>query len=230
MYGLVGNYLGILPSLANMKITKLGHCCLLIQTKGLTILTDPGNFSKAQDTVVGIDVVLITHEHADHFHLTSLQAVLKNNPEARVFTNSSVGQKLAEVGIAFTLLEGQAETEVGGVALAAFDHQHEEIFEEVGQVQNTGYFIDNRLFYPGDAFCEPGRAVEILALPVAGPWCRIAAAIRYALSVAPKKVFPVHDGMLILERRAAFYIVPEKVLAEKGIEFVNLEEGDEKGF
>lgn len=213
-----------------MKITKLGHCCLLIKTKGLTILTDPGNFSNAQDTVVGVDVVLITHEHTDHFHLTSLQAVLKNNPEVRVFTNSSVGKKLAEAGIVFTLLEGRAETEVEGVAIAAFDHQHEEIFDEIGQVQNTGYFIDDRLFYPGDAFCVPVRTVEILALPVAGPWCRIEAALRYALSVAPKKVFPVHDGMLIPERSAAFYSTPEKVLIEKGIEFVNLQEGEEKNF
>lgn len=213
-----------------MKITKLGHCSLLIQTKGLVILTDPGNFSVAQDTVVGIDVILITHEHTDHFHLVSLQAVLKNNPSARVFTNSSVGQKLAEAGITFTLLEGRSKTEVAGVVIAAFDHRHEEIFDEIGQVQNTGYFIDDRLFYPGDAFCEPEHAVEILALPVAGPWCRIEAAIRYAFSVAPKKVFPVHDGVLIPERSAAFYTVPEKVLAEKGIEFVSLREGEGKDF
>jgi len=28
-----------------MKITKLGHCCLLIETKGKRVLTDPGSYT-----------------------------------------------------------------------------------------------------------------------------------------------------------------------------------------
>ena len=70
------------------------------------------------------------------------------------------------------------------------DGKHAEIFEEYGQVQNTGYFIENKLFYPGDAYTEPGKVVDVLALPVAGPWCKSAEAIAYAIRVQPKKAFP----------------------------------------
>ena len=51
-----------------MKIKKIGHCCLLIQTGRLNILTDPGAFSVEQNSIKGIDIILITHEHdvAEH--------------------------------------------------------------------------------------------------------------------------------------------------------------------
>lgn len=52
-----------------MKITKFGHCCLLIEENGVRILTDPGTYSTQQSEVKNIDFVLITHEHADHFQL-----------------------------------------------------------------------------------------------------------------------------------------------------------------
>jgi L-ascorbate metabolism protein UlaG (beta-lactamase superfamily) len=213
-----------------MKIKKIGHCCLLIQTNNLTILTDPGAFSTDQNLITGIDVVLITHEHADHLHTGSLKEILRNNPEARVVTNSGVGKALDEAGIKFELLEGREQTEVAGVSLEAFDGTHEEIFEEIGQVQNTGYFIDSKLFYPGDSFHNPEKPVDVLALPVAGPWCKIPDAIRYALSVRPKKAFPVHDGMLQADRIGSSHNIPEKVLSENGIDFIVMNEGDEKEF
>ncbi|HZX00938.1 MAG TPA: MBL fold metallo-hydrolase, partial [Candidatus Paceibacterota bacterium] len=64
-----------------MKVTKFGHCCLLIEENGLRVLTDPGVYSEAQNEVTGINVVLITHEHQDHFHLDSMREIIKNNPE-----------------------------------------------------------------------------------------------------------------------------------------------------
>lgn len=213
-----------------MHIKKLGHCCLLIKTNGLTILTDPGAFSDEQNSVTGIDVILITHEHFDHLHIPSVALVLKNNPGAQVITNSGVGVKLAEANIAHTIVEGRGSIRVGAVEIEAFDGKHEEIFEDIGQVQNTGYMIDSGLFYPGDSFHIPGRAVDVLALPVAGPWCKIPDAIRYALAVRPKKVFPVHDGMLQPERIGGSHKIPEKVLTDAGIEFIAMNAGDEREF
>jgi L-ascorbate metabolism protein UlaG (beta-lactamase superfamily) len=213
-----------------MKIKKIGHCCLLIKTDTLTILTDPGAFSTEQNTITGIDIVLITHEHADHFHVESLQQVLKNNPQAQVITNSGVAKKLTELGIAHTIIEGRNSTIVKEITIEAFDGKHEEIFEQIGQVQNTGYFIANKLFYPGDSFHNPNVPVDVLAVPVAGPWCKIPDAIAYALAVKPKQAFPVHDGMLQKDRIGGSHKIPEKVLAENGIQFVVMHEGDEREF
>lgn len=205
-----------------MIIKKIGHCCLLVKLdNGVTVLTDPGTYSTGQNDVTGVDLVLITHEHADHFHVESLAQVLAHNPNAQVITNSAVGKKLDEAKIAYTLLEGDKSLDLAGVLLEAHDCKH---FEEFGQVQNTGYFIGGKLFYPGDAFCDPHKPVDILALPVAGPWCRIRDSIRYAILLAPKKVFPVHDGN---QRQAGVvHRVPSQVLPQHGIEWVSMNEGD----
>ena len=213
-----------------MLIKKLGHCCLLIKTGNLTILTDPGAFSIAQNLITGIDIVLITHEHSDHLHTESVKEILKNNPDARIFTNSGVGKKLDEENIKYSLLEGNNSEEINDVKIEAFDSKHEEIWQEIGQVQNTGYFIDNKLFYPGDSFYNPEKPVDVLALPVAGPWCKIPDAIRYCLKVKPKKAFPVHDGMLQEDRIGASHKIPEKVLTENGIEFISMLSGEEREF
>lgn len=179
-----------------MTITKLGHCCLYIEHKGLRILTDPGSFT-AEHIVPGpVDVILITHEHGDHFHVPSVTAVLAKNPDARVICNRGVGTLLNAEGIKHEVVDGTSETIVSDVPITAHDGPHAEIFDDFGQVQNTGYFIDNTLFYPGDAYTEPAKHVEVLALPVSGPWCRVKDVITYLHSVAPAHAFPVHDGLL----------------------------------
>ena len=213
-----------------MKIKKIGHCCLLIKTSNLTIITDPGAYSIEQNSVTGIDVVLITHEHADHLHINSLKEIIKNNPAVKIFTNFAVGKKLEEALISYSLIKDKESAEVDGVSIEAFDSRHEEIFEEIGQVQNTGYFIDKKLFYPGDSYCNPDKQVDILALPVAGPWCKIPDAIHYALEIKPKKAFPVHDGMLQKDRIGAAHNVTNDVLTKNGIEFIIMNSGEEKEF
>lgn len=213
-----------------LKIKKLGHCCLLIKIGGLTILTDPGNFSSEQDSVSGIDLILVTHEHADHLHVDSLKKVLKNNPKAEVITNSSVGKILDAENIKYKIIENGQVFDFSELLIESFDGKHEEIFENFGQVQNTGYFIGGRLFYPGDSFIDPKKPVDILALPVAGPWCKIGYVIRYALKLKPKNVFPVHDGMLIKDRVGGSHKVPQKILTENGINFAGMLEGEEVEF
>jgi len=202
----------------------------LVETKGLRILTDPGAYSVLPTDIRNIDIVLITHDHQDHVHAESLQELLKNNPNAEVITNSEVGKKLEELSIGYKKLEGRESETIKEVLLEAFDCKHEEIYGDFGRVQNTGYFIDNKLFYPGDSFFNPGKHVDTLALPVAGPWCTIHDAVDYALDVKPKKAFPVHDGMLLPDRRGITRKLPEKMLSENGIEFIDMIEGDTKEF
>ena len=179
-----------------MKITKFGHCCLLIEEKGLRILTDPGSYSTMQNDVKDIDIVLITHEHQDHFHIESVKQLLKNNPQAKIITNSAVGALLAKENIAFTLVADGQKSNEKGIVFEGMGKEHATIYKDIGKVENTSYFIGERLFYPGDALYNPHRPVEILALPVAGPWMKISEAIDYLLALSPKKAFPVHDAVL----------------------------------
>src|SRR3989344_5876686 len=179
-----------------MRITKLGHCCLIIEEAGVRIMTDPGMFSTAQNDVKNIDVVLITHEHQDHLHIDSLKTVLKNNPGVKVITNRGAGKLLEKEGISYEILEDKQNKTVSSVLLEGYGEKHAIIYKDYGQVVNTGYFIANRFFYPGDAFYDPRKPIDILALPAAGGWLKTSEAGEYAMKLKPKVTFPVHDANL----------------------------------
>jgi L-ascorbate metabolism protein UlaG (beta-lactamase superfamily) len=211
-----------------MLIKKLGHCCLLIKLPNLTILTDPGSYSTLQNEVKGIDLILITHEHGDHLHIESLKKVLMHNPDAKIITNVSVGKLLDVENISYSIISDGQSTTIENILIEGFGTLHEEIYDGFGRVENTGYFIDNKLFYPGDAFTDPKKPVDILALPVAGPWMKIHEAIDYAQLIKPRIAFPVHDGGL--KQSGASHLVPIQFLPENNIEFVAMNEGDEHEF
>ena len=188
-------------------------------------MTDPGDFTKGQEKEKNISAILITHEHGDHLHIESLKKVLENNPKAEVITNSAVGRLLHEAGIAYRVVENGAGREVAGVSICSFGNLHAEIYESLGRVQNTGYMIDT-LCFPGDAFEDPQHPVEILALPVAGPWMRMKDALEYAKALKPRTSFPVHDAF-IHDWASFIYKWPTTVLGPLGIDFQRLELGKE---
>ncbi len=193
-------------------------------------MTDPGSYNITEQSIEkNINLILITHEHGDHLHIDSLKKVLANNPDTRIITNEAVGKLLSAEGINFEVLENKIAKEILGIDFEAHDCRHEEIFEEFGQVQNTGFFIDKRLFYPGDAFYNPGKVVEILAWPVAGPWTKVKDSMKYVLEIKPKVCFPVHDGMLA-PNFGTCHRVPAAVLPKFNIEFRSFEENKEEEF
>jgi L-ascorbate metabolism protein UlaG (beta-lactamase superfamily) len=186
-----------------MNITKLGHCCLLIEHKGVKILTDPGVFTlEAQEQVTGIDIILITHEHQDHFHIESLKKILLHNRDAIVVTNDAVGAYLTKEAIAYAQVCDGDSSELKGIKFEGFGKDHAEIYGTMGLVTNTGYFLDDIFYFPGDNFYPPKlgqaiRPVDILALPVAGPWVKMSMAIDFAKLIKPRTAFGVHDGMIL---------------------------------
>ncbi len=66
-----------------MKLTHLGHACLLVETDDARLLIDPGTMSTFED-VRDLDAVLVTHQHADHVDAPRLAALLAANPGARL--------------------------------------------------------------------------------------------------------------------------------------------------
>lgn len=204
---------------------------MLIEEKGTRILTDPGSYTDAQNNLKNLDVVLITHEHIDHFHVESVKKILENNPQVQIITNSAVNLLLEKEEIfGVQIVEDAQIFEYKGIKFGGFGKEHEEIYQERGKVMNTGYFISEKLYYPGDSFFVPNVKVDVLAMPVGGGWLRIRDAISFALNVNPRLVFPVHDimyndiGIAITKRH------PQDVLKENGIDFVALEIGKEYEF
>ncbi|HEY0907913.1 MAG TPA: MBL fold metallo-hydrolase [Candidatus Paceibacterota bacterium] len=209
-----------------MKITKLGHCCLVIEIRGTRFLTDPGSYTTAQNEAKNIDCIVVSHEHTDHLHVESLKTVLKNNPGAVVISNASVGKILEKESIPYTCVAHKQSTTVKGVAISGEGLKHAPIYTDYEQVENTGYFFDGKLFYPGDAFYKPESPVDILAFPVTAPWCKISEAMDYVLDVKPRVAFPVHDGNLVRQNGITVRL-PGIFLPKAGIQFIALELGKE---
>lgn len=210
-----------------MKIKKHGHCCFIAEpVPGVRIMTDPGMFSSSQNEERNIAAIVITHEHGDHLHVESVEAVLAGNPGAVVITNSAVAKILADKGIECVKVEDKESYDLKGVKITGFGSVHAEVYESYGQVQNTGYMIGG-LCFPGDNFEMPEGKADILALPVAGPWMRIKDAITYAKALHPRVAFPVHDAILA----PAAKFLPKmagQILAEDNIDFQMLELGQEQ--
>ena len=213
-----------------MKITKFGHCCLLIEENGVRVLTDPGSYTETQDEIKNIDVILITHEHQDHFHIPSVKKILENNQDAIIITNSSVGNLLKNEGIDSVIVEDSEDFTFKEVKFRGFGKDHAVIYKEMGLVENTGYFVGEKLFYPGDSFFDPKEKIEILAVPFAGPWMKISEAIEYVLKINPKKCFPVHDGGLNPSGQGFGKRVAPQIFQNNGIEFISLEIDEETEF
>ncbi len=180
-----------------MNITKFGHCCLLLDINGTKIVTDPGSFTTAQNELHEINIILITHEHQDHFHVESVKQMLENNPGATVVTNSAVGALLEKERIASTCVGDGQRAEINGITIEGFGKDHAPIYGEMGQCENTAYMVAEKFYFPGDNFHVCGKPVEVLALPVSGPWMKMGDAIDFAKQVNATKAFGVHDGMIM---------------------------------
>ncbi len=210
-----------------MKITKLGHCCLLLQNDGVTIMTDPGNYSiEAQESQIGIDLIVITHEHQDHFHIDSVKKLLGTNPQAVVVTNSAVGKLLEAQGIAATIVGDGQSAEVKGVKIEGFGKEHARIYADMGNVENTGYLLNEKFYFPGDNFHQPGKPVDILALPVAGPWLKVSETIDFAKAVKARVAFGVHDAMIIPAFRPFVGMLMKSFVPDT--EYVSLQDGENR--
>jgi L-ascorbate metabolism protein UlaG (beta-lactamase superfamily) len=128
-------------------------------------------------------------------------------------------------GYTIQVVEDGAKTAVKSMDIEAFGNEHALIYPGFNLGQNTGYFFNNKLFYPGDNLTSPGKTVDILALPVAGPWLKVGEAIDYALKIKPRLAVPVHDGNL--KTPGGEYGIPPRFLKPAGIEFMPLEIGKE---
>ena len=198
-----------------MTITKLGHSCLVIQEGALKIIIDPGSYTvEGIKSITDLDVILITDEHQDHFDVGSIEILRANNPGVKIFTQRSVQKMLADKNIPSELILDKQVITIKDITIEGCGEKHAVLHSSIPQTDNTGYIIGGRFFHPGDALTMPGKPIEILALPVTGPWVKMSESIDYAIAVHPKVCFPIHDG------RGAFIKYFEKVLPEHDIKFI----------
>jgi L-ascorbate metabolism protein UlaG (beta-lactamase superfamily) len=179
-----------------MKLTKRLHSCVQLEKDGRTLVIDPGAFSEP-DAGLGADVLLVTHEHPDHFEEGRIRAALDANPGAELWTLRSVARKLSAAypGRVHTVGHGDA-FDAAGFAVRVHGELHAVIHPDVPRITNVGFLVDGSLFHPGDALTVPDAPVDTLMLPVHAPWNKIAEVIDYVREVKPRQAIDIHDAYL----------------------------------
>ena len=191
-----------------MRLTHLGHACLLVETADQRILVDPGVFSPGFEEVADLDAILVTHQHADHVDVGRLPRLLELNPGARLLTEAQTAGVLLEADIAAQQLTPGEPTRVGPVEVTPVGELHAVNHDRVARVGNTGVVLraegEPSLFHPGDAYdAEPG-AVDVLALPLSAPWCAMRDTLAFVRRISPRYAVPVHDALLSDVGRALY--------------------------
>lgn len=180
-----------------MKLTKHEHACVVFEKDGGSIVVDPGSFSAgAGDIIGGASAILITHEHFDHVNEAAIKEALAARPELRVYAPSSLAGTFADHAGQFTAVAAGDSLTIGGFSVSVHGSTHAVIHPDIPVIPNVGYFIDESVYHPGDAFYVPDVRVGTLLLPTSGPWMKIGEAADYVRAVRPDAVVQIHEMLL----------------------------------
>ena len=177
-----------------MKLTHLGHACLLVETAGARLLVDPGTMS-AFDDVRDLDAVLVTHQHPDHVDAARLAALLAANPGARLVVDPDSVTAVDGLPTDHVVARPGDRLTFGGSTVDVVGGLHAAVFGDVPGCTNSAYVVDEGAFvHPGDSFFVPPFEVDVLAVAVDGPWLKLAEAVDYVHAVSPRVAVPIHEG------------------------------------
>lgn len=177
-----------------MEITKYEHACFVATINNQSVVVDPGELSPDFVDPGDVVAVVVTHMHPDHLSADQIAAILKNNPGAVFYAHQEVLN--ATPGIQGTPVSPGETLTAGDFTLHFNGGEHALIHPDTPMCANLGVLINDELYYPGDSFTLPDKAVKTLALPIAAPWMKTAEGMDYLMQVRPEYTFPTHDAVL----------------------------------
>ncbi|MCB9808937.1 MBL fold metallo-hydrolase [Candidatus Nomurabacteria bacterium] len=209
-----------------MLIKKINHCCFTITTDGIVFITDPGSFVDPVD-LLRADVLLLSHEHGDHYQVENIQKLLDLNPDLKIYTNESVYDLLQDENIESEIMTDGDILEYEGITIRAVGEWHEEIYNQFGMVKNIGFYINEKVFFPGDAFNPLDFTPEVAMFCIAGPFTQAKKSIVWAGSLGARVVIPMHESILVPALQDTHMRIADHAFAIHETQFVPLSAGGE---
>lgn len=192
----------------DVVITFIKHGSLMLSYNGKYIQIDPVSQYADYQSFPKADVILITHEHADHLDLQAIQAVSKNQTE--VLINESGYKKLEKGNI---LKNGDEIFILGDVKVEAVPAYNTTAGREMyhPRHRDNGYvltFDGLRIYVAGDTEDIPElnelKEIDVAFLPVNQPYTMtVDQAARAARMFSPKVLYPYHYGSTAIDELPA---------------------------
>ena len=181
-----------------MQITHLGHAAVLVEEDDRRILIDPGSFADGWHGTTDLDAILITHQHVDHADPENLPALLDANPDAAVYVEPSV---IDALGLERAVpLGADTSIDLGSVTVAAVGGLHAVIHRDIPQIGNVGLVFtaegEPTFFHPGDSLTAVPAGIDVLGVPLLGPWAALKETVDFVRAVDAPRGFGIHDALL----------------------------------
>lgn len=207
-----------------MKITKYVHSCLLVEADDLSVLIDPGRYSWDShllnlNHLPHLSHIVITHEHADHYHEPALRNLSQRFPHAVIVTNNDLADKIKDHNLPNTVTSGSDDKVI------VFEAPHAELPLNLPSVLNIGVHIDNQLTHTGDAL-DLSNCKDILALPLTSPFAGMTQTLKQMVELKPKVILPIHDWHWHQQARESLYKMAKDLLVKHNIDFIELKNAE----
>ena len=184
-----------------VAITLIKHGSLAISYKGLSIQVDPvSGLGKPTDYATEFpkaDVILVTHEHGDHFDKEAIGALTKER--TLMVTNARCAEML---GYGTVMANGDALDLPGGIhleAVPAYNYSEGRTqFHPKGRDNGFILTIDGlRIYIAGDTEDIPEMSfiqdIDVAFLPVNQPYTMtVEQCVNAAKTIGPKALIPYH--------------------------------------
>ena len=176
-----------------VKVHPISHASFVMETPGMVIHVDPVGEAEAYADLPAPDLILITHEHGDHFKPETLAALVTD--ETKLITNPGVYDKLPEDLKARATAIGTGErTEAGAISIEAIPayNMTEDRLQYHPKGRDNGYILG-----------IDGLTVYVAFLPMNLPYTMtVDQAASAVAEFKPAHVYPYHYGDSDVDRFA----------------------------